>query len=108
METNNFLVKARTSVAKITPELSRQLRKEARMAQWPRSVADKLVIKAKGDQLVVEYPRALESQINELEYGTEDKPGTPVIRRFMRQHKKLVENQLVEASLEFLEEQEAI
>lgn len=74
------------AAAKEAETLTANLRNYARQAGWPVSVVMQLKVSNDRDdgKWYVKYPRAIDGQVIDLEYGTEQVPPNPVIRDFIR------------------------
>lgn len=108
MEKSNadFLSIARKEVSKSSKDLSQRLRKEARLAGWPKNVVNQLSVAVKSDTVVVEYPSHLEDTLKDLEYGAMDSNPKPVLRRFIKNNRTLISDRLLDASLAYLAKEE--
>lgn len=75
---------ARAAV-KTAGTLTTNIRSLARQAGWPTSVALQLEVKNHSDgKWYVGYPKGIEKQVLDLEYGTQNTSPNPVIRDFIR------------------------
>ena len=75
---------ARAAV-KTAGTLTANLSSLARQAGWPTSIALQLKVENHSDgKWYVGYPKAIENQVLDLEYGTQNTSPNPVIRDFVR------------------------
>jgi hypothetical protein len=91
---------ARKSALKLTPVL----RDMAFRAEWPSDIIIQLNVEAVDSDLVVSYPDDLEERINDLEYGSEESPASPVIRPFTYRFSKELEREVSETLVDILDE----
>lgn len=63
--------------------LSGELRSSAASAGWPANIAQFMTVEMKNNSIEITYPDEFRDVIHELEYGTETRRPTAVIRRFM-------------------------
>jgi hypothetical protein len=89
---------ARKSALKLTPVL----RDMAFRAEWPSDIIIQLRVDAVDADLVVAYPEDLDDRINDLEYGTESTPASPVIRPFTYRFSKELEQEVSETLTDIL------
>ena len=85
MNTDSIAQKAlRKAAERLTPEL----RNKAIMVGWPPYIVEELTVEVNESdgEFYVDYPENLAQQIEDLEYGTQKRPGNPVIRPFMYLH----------------------
>lgn len=66
----------------IITQLTPKLRNMASDAGWPIEIVQSLTLIYSGGHIVVDYPKELSSQIEDLEYGTVGTPPNSVIRTF--------------------------
>ena len=66
--------------------LTANLRNYARQAGWPVSIVMQLSVSndRSDGKWSVKYPKAIDNQVIDLEYGTDSVPPNPVIRDFIR------------------------
>lgn len=77
--------------------LSAALRRQAYLAGWPSEAARRLSIKFENNTFVPFYPREAAEEIENLEYGTPERPPSPVIHRFlnrMHEHSEALDDDL--------------
>lgn len=74
---------AELAMHKHAKRLSATLRRQAYQAGWPSSVARFLQVSYVNGIFAVGYPKQAAKEIEDLEYGTQDNPPSPVILRFM-------------------------
>ena len=64
------------------PKLNDTVKSMARTAGWPNSICKVLSVSYKDRSVKVVYPESLDSEVNDLEYGTPSTPPKAVIRKF--------------------------
>jgi hypothetical protein len=64
-------------------ELTLELRDMAVAAGWPPGVAGSLSVVLTNGTLNIDYPESMEERIQDLEYGSFEKPPMSVFRKFM-------------------------
>lgn len=68
---------------KTAKKLTAQLRRTAYEYGWPTHAARSLTVVPRGKHFGVEYPDHHATTIENLEYGTQDTPPSPVLRKFL-------------------------
>ena len=68
---------------KATAEYTAKLRQHAEQYGWPSEVIAQLTINYDGKHHQIKYPENIQSKIMELEYGTPDVKGKPVMTTFV-------------------------
>lgn len=64
-------------------ELTVELRDMAVAAGWPTDVASSLSVVLTNGSLNIDYPESMEQRVQDLEYGSFQKPPMSVMRKFM-------------------------
>jgi hypothetical protein len=83
MNTEEVANKALKQAAeRLTPDF----RQDALTAGWPADIVFQMTVEEGDGDLYLSYPDSIASKIENLEYGTEEQPPSPVIRRFIRNH----------------------
>ena len=70
-------------------ELTLELRDTAVAAGWPADVASSLSVVLEGGSLNIDYPESMDQRIQDLEYGSFEKPPKSVMRKFMYRTEKV-------------------
>jgi len=66
------------------PLLTAELRQYALSMGWPDRVVYNLYIKQNDGVYTVSFPSDIQEDVNNLEYGTQDTPPSPVISTFLK------------------------
>lgn len=77
---------------KAAQDATRSLRKHALDSGWPSHLARALSVTHDNGKVSIDYPERHADEILDLEYGTQDRPPSPVLRTFnnrMDQHADL-------------------
>ena len=77
MEDNSF-----SQFKIIKPQLQNRFEQHAKEAGWPEMVISQIKVDVKNNNIVLDYPPHLKTQITDLEYGNKQVPPKPAIRRF--------------------------
>jgi hypothetical protein len=95
MATTDQIIKAVDTIARTTAKkATSKLRSEAYSNGWPTELSRTLsILHDKEGRFSMDYPQHLESKIFDVEFGTQNTPPNPVMRRFL--------NRLDETSDEF-------
>jgi len=93
---------AKKIAASAANKLTSQLREMAYRAEWPSDIIVQLSVKAEGENLYISYPDSLNTQIENLEYGTPDTAPTAVIRPFMARYAENLETEVSESIVDIL------
>jgi hypothetical protein len=64
-------------------ELTLELRDLAVAAGWPVDVASALSVVLNNGSLNIDYPESMDQRVQDLEYGSFEKPPKSVMRKFM-------------------------
>lgn len=64
-------------------QLTLELRDLAVAAGWPADVASSLSVVLINGSLNIDYPESMDQRIQDLEYGSFEKPPKSVLRKFM-------------------------
>lgn len=91
---------AQKSALKLTPVL----RNMASQAGWPGEVILELSVKAKDANIYIDYPEALDSTIQNLEYGEEKGTHKAALRPFMARYAAHLEQEVSESIVDILTE----
>lgn len=70
-------------------ELTLELRDLAVEAGWPADVASNLSVVLTNGSLNIDYPEAMDQRVQDLEYGSFEKPPKSVMRKFMYRTEKV-------------------
>lgn len=82
---NNF---TSTVSASIEDELTLELKTLAANQGWPDHLTDVLSVRTSGKVIDIHYPESLADEIENIEYGHQDRPPSSVIRVFKRHLEK--------------------
>jgi len=61
--------------------MTKQLQRQAEIAGWPHDIVEQLIVKVEEDTLIADWPPAINSKVEDLEYGAGGFPNA-VIRPF--------------------------
>jgi hypothetical protein len=100
----NVKESASKSLTSIDKQLTKELKADAIKAGWPRKVVNSLTIKITKLGISVSYPENMDEEVSGLEYGTLTLPPNPVFRKFIDKHKDVVVGNIIDWSLDYLEE----
>lgn len=64
-------------------ELTLEIRDLAVEAGWPNDVASNLSVVLNNGSLNIDYPESMDQRVQDLEYGSFEKPPKSVMRKFM-------------------------
>ena len=64
-------------------QLSAELQQYARAAGWPENICTQLRIRQEDGEYIASFASSIADQVNDLEYGTQTTPPSPVIRTFL-------------------------
>jgi hypothetical protein len=93
-----------SKVQGLAPQFTKELRSLALSVGWPPNVVSQLTVKVTSKDINVEYPDAIASDVNNLEYGTYGIPPKPVLRTFLDKRGDLLPNELAEPLVDELME----
>ena len=93
-------------LSEINATLTQELRNDALAAGWPTNVVESLSITASGFSLVVNYSPDYETEIGDLEYGTQTSSPRPVFRLFLDKHANIISDNIADSYLKYLEDAE--
>ena len=88
--------------------LTRELRKNALAAGWPKEIARILEVHITDNGINVSYPESMIEAVEDLEYGTELRPPTSVFRMFDERNKDELLTTLSESSINYLVDMDVI
>lgn len=93
-------------LSEINATLTQELRNDALAAGWPTNVVESLSITTSGFSIVVNYSPEYETEIGELEYGTQNSAPRPVFRLFLDKHSNIISDNVADSYLKYLEDAE--
>lgn len=93
-------------IADLADQLTQQLQQDAIGAEWPAELASALEVSITKSEISIAYPSELAEQIEDLEYGTTKDSPKMVLRKFMNKHTMEIVNEIADASVEFLVDNE--
>ncbi len=64
------------------PALTKELRRRARVAEWPTDIINSLEVIPNGGAVSISYPEGLKTKVEDLEYGGISSMPNPVLRSF--------------------------
>jgi hypothetical protein len=70
-------------------ELTLELRDTALDAGWPADIARALSVVVTNGSLNIDYPESMDQRVQDLEYGSFQKPPASVMRKFMYRTEKV-------------------
>lgn len=90
------------AAAKEAETLTANIRNYARQSGWPVAIAMQLSVSndRSDGKWSVKYPKAIDGQVIDLEYGTDSTPPNPVIRDFIREMQPDLGNEWVDKLIE--------
>ena len=73
--------------------MTSKLRRDAYHSGWPTEVSRLLTVRHDGgDNFYVDYPKQLENNVLNLEYGTQDNPPNAAMLRFMNRSEPFMDD----------------
>ena len=93
-ETGDFDAVVSDAAYYLNKELDPELKAAAKTAGWPKEIVDALSVQFDGEDIFVAYPPQLESQIDNLTYGTGPISPNPVILPFRNRSSDTVKSVL--------------
>ena len=93
---------AANSLKTLQSALTRELQTDAISAGWPKLYANALSVRVDKSNIYIDYTEKLARDIEDLEYGSEDQPPTPVLRLFVDRHSDDFQNVFAESSINHL------
>lgn len=92
----------------LIPLLEAELHSDAEAGGWPIEIYSQLTIVYENGCLVVSYPQAIESQVNDLEYGAEGQAPRAIIRGFSYRADAAIKSVLANDTVDLLMQYEEV
>ena len=90
------------SLASTEGSLTREIRKTALAAGWPKEAARALKVYINDNGINVTYPESLAETVENLEYGSNVNAPSSVLRMFEERNKTELLTNLTESSVDYL------
>jgi len=103
-----FKASASKSLKGISPQLTVLLKEDARRAQWPNDIVNRLKVTIEDLNIVIYYPEKFASKVEDLEYGTQSDSPQSIFRLFITKHGDTISNSMAEWSVDHLISQDLI
>jgi len=91
-------------LSEVNSTLTQELKNDALAAGWPANIIETLTVTTKNFSIVVNYDQMYDTQIGDLEYGTQNEAPKPVFRLFLDKHGNIISDKMADSYLKYLEE----
>lgn len=90
------------ATSSLSEPLTKALRAAAAAAGWDSMVVQQLSVIATDTGISVDYPESIADVVEDLEYGTIDRPPLPVFRTFLTKNQDMIGNSIEESVVDNL------